>query len=682
MARRSTLIVVVCTVLFSCFIFQGCSGTPYQPKLAITTTSLPTASLNSAYSVPVNANGTSPFTWSISSGTLPAGLSLGSSTTNSVTIAGTPTAQGSSAFTIKVSDSTGAAATQSLTITVTNLAITTGSPLPSGTTGTAYSQQFAATGGTPPYQWAVATGSTPPAGLTLNSSGLLSGTPSASGTFSVTVTDSESPAAAVTKSFTLTITGSGNASLLSGNYVFQFSGFNSSGAVVTGGSFHADGAGNISAGVEDFTTSTTHTNQTFTGTYTLGADNRGTLAFTSLSGSPTYAFAVDTTGAHGRIIEFDASAVRGSGRIEKQSLSACAFNSISGEYAVGITGSATGLGAFTAGPVALAGRFTASPPATSAAQGSIGNGEVDANAPGFSSFAQETIGGSYQSTSQTARCSATITPASLPSMTFSAYPISTSEYFLVETDIASANTPFVSVGTLRQQVGYPFSSPAGAFTATSVAGLTGQFFSGSSYVPDLAVVSLTVSGISSFSLQAIENRAGTVMNFSGTADFVNADAFGRVATDLATPIAPVFYMINQDEAFVVGIINNNPFFGVLEPQSVGPFTAFALKGTDAAGTSFPVINSARDISGFFSFDGTQSLTGTQDQSSSSANSPAQTVTGTYAMVSTSTGLGTISLTSPAALTGAFFSVTPTQFVLVTTTSGDANPVLIFGGIWQ
>ena len=300
----------------------------------------------------------------------------------------------------------------------------------------------------------------------------------------MTVTDSESPAASVTKSFTLTVTGSGNAALLSGNYAFQLSGFNASGTVVLGGSFHADGAGNLTSGVEDVTDSAGNTNHTFSGSYIIGADNRGTLVFSSLSGSPTYAFAIDATGAHGRLIEFDASGVRGSGRIEKQTVSACAFNTISGEYAVGITGTATGLGGFTPGPVALAGRFTASPPASAAGIGSIGNGELDANAPGFTSFAQETVSGTYQTTSQTARCTATISPASLPSMTFSAYPISTSEYFLVETDVPSVNTPFLTVGTLRQQIGYPFSSPSGAFTGASVAGLTGQFFSGSTYVPD------------------------------------------------------------------------------------------------------------------------------------------------------------------------------------------------------
>lgn len=550
--------------------------------------------------------------------------------------------------------------------------------------GTAYSQQFAATGGTPPYQWSLATGSTLPAGLTLSSSGLLSGTPTSTGaTFSVTVTDSESPVVSVTKSFTLVIGGSGNAALISGNYAFQFSGFNASGPVVAAGSFHADGAGNISAGVEDVTTSAAHNNQTFTGAYTIGSDNRGILTFSSLAGSPTYAFAIDATGAHGRLIEFDSTGVRGSGQLEQQTQSTCAFNTISGEYAVGITGNALGQGGFTPGPVALVGRFTASPPSGASGLGSIGNGEMDANTPGVSSFAQQTLVGSYQSTAQPAVCTVSLSPASLSSMNFSAYPVSSAKYFLVETDHSSgtSNPLFITVGTLRRQVGYPFFSPSGALTATSVAGLTGQFLSGSSYVPDEAIVSLTANGSTTFSITGIENRAGTVANFSTNADFVNADQFGRVQTDLVSPIDPVFYMINQNEAFAVGTINNNPFFGVLEPQSAGPFTALTLKGTVQLGAAFPAVNSARNISGVVTLDGTQSVTGAQDQSTVSANSPAQTITGTYSVINSASGLGTITLTAPAALSGAFFSVTPSQFVLLTTTSSDTNPVLIFGGNW-
>jgi len=497
--------------------------------------------------------------------------------------------------------------------------------------------------------------------------------------FSVTVTDSEAPPATLTQSFSLTISGAVGTALLNGSYAFAFNGFNSLGAVVAGGSFHADGAGNISAGVEDFTTTLAHTNQTFTGTYTLGSDDRGILIFSSLAGSPTYAIAIDTTGSHGRVIEFDSSGNRGSGQIEKQSVTTCAFNTMTGEYAVGITGNSADLGGFTAGPVALAGRFTASPPANSSGQGSIGNGEMDANTPGFTSPAQETVSGTYQTTSQIARCVATIVPASLPSLTFSAYPVSASEFFLIEIDPVTANTPFLTIGTLMQQVGYPFSGPAGGFTGTSVGGLTGQFLSGSNYVPDVAVASLTATGLSAFSMTVVENQAGTVGSFSGTAQFVNADPFGRVATDLLTPVDPVFYMISQNQAFAIGEINNNPFFGIFQPQSSGPFTASTIKGAFAEGTSIPATNAVQDISGVLTLDGVQAIAGTQEQSTPATNNAAQSVAGTYAITSASTGTGVVALTSPTALTGSFFIVSPTQFVLVTTTSGDADPVLIFAG---
>ncbi len=78
-------------------------------------------------------------------------------------------------------------------------------------------------------------------------------------------------------------------------------------------------------------------------------------------------------------------------------------------------------------------------------------------------------------------------------------------------------------------------------------------------------------------------------------------------------------------------------------------------------------------------DGIQAISGTQDQSTAAANTAAQPVTGTYAISNASTGSGTIALTAPAALTGTFFIVSPTQFVLVTTTSGDVNPVLMVIG---
>jgi hypothetical protein len=87
--------------------------------LAITTTSLPNGFVGVAYSQTVAATGgTTPYTWTISVGSLPSGLSLNSSTG---TISGSPTAAGTSSFTIQVTDSaspTHNTVTQALSITV------------------------------------------------------------------------------------------------------------------------------------------------------------------------------------------------------------------------------------------------------------------------------------------------------------------------------------------------------------------------------------------------------------------------------------------------------------------------------------------------------------------------------------------------------------------------------------
>jgi sugar lactone lactonase YvrE len=87
------------------------------------------------------------------------------------------------------------------------LVIVTSSPLPTGTVGVAYSTTLVGGGGTPSYRWSLSAGSLP-SGLSLASTtGVLSGTPTAPGTFSFTVrvTDSAQPAASATKAFTMTV---------------------------------------------------------------------------------------------------------------------------------------------------------------------------------------------------------------------------------------------------------------------------------------------------------------------------------------------------------------------------------------------------------------------------------------------------------------------------------------------
>ena len=89
------------------------------------------------------------------------------------------------------------------------LTITT-STLPNGTVSTSYSQSLAASGGTPSYSWALASGSGPlPTGLTLGSSGIISGTPSTAGTFNFTARVTDSQQATAQKALSITIGGGG-----------------------------------------------------------------------------------------------------------------------------------------------------------------------------------------------------------------------------------------------------------------------------------------------------------------------------------------------------------------------------------------------------------------------------------------------------------------------------------------
>ena len=179
-------------------------------SLVISTSSLPSGQTGAAYSTALAATGgVSPYTWSLTSGTLPAGLTLNASTG---AITGTPSAAVANIpLTFKVTDSSSPALTQAANLTLTispaSLVISTSS-LPNGQTGVAYSATLAASGGASPYAWSLTSG-TLPAGLTLNAStGAITGTPSAavaSTPLAFKVTDSSSPALTQTANLTLTI---------------------------------------------------------------------------------------------------------------------------------------------------------------------------------------------------------------------------------------------------------------------------------------------------------------------------------------------------------------------------------------------------------------------------------------------------------------------------------------------
>ncbi len=182
-----------------------------QNSLAIRTASLPDGIVGQPYSLTLAATGgTTPYTWSLLTGTLPPGLTLNSATG---VISGTPKQFGSyPPFTLKVSDSspTPQVATLVLTINVDVGLVVNPATLPQGQIGTVYSQTLSVTGGLAPYTLTIPT-NTLPAGLSFNpATGIISGTPTKIGpsTFTLTVADAENPQATTTQSYTLTIVSS------------------------------------------------------------------------------------------------------------------------------------------------------------------------------------------------------------------------------------------------------------------------------------------------------------------------------------------------------------------------------------------------------------------------------------------------------------------------------------------
>ena len=652
------------------------------PPLSILTASLPNAAQGSPYNSPLAASGgVPPLTWAITVGALPPGLSLNTTTGQ---ISGTPTAQGTFSFTVKVTDSAllppnqqPQTATQALSLTVGapgSLAVATTS-LPQANTATLYSQQLRVTGGVGPFNWKLI-GGILPSGLGLSTSGVVSGVPTAvsTNTFSVQVTDSEPAPQSASATLTISIISSvNNNALLNGNYVFIFSGFNSSGPVVLGGTLFANGTGNL-FGSEDSnnnnpTGSTQNNgpgpvqNTTVAGSYSIGSDGRGSFTLNSASIVSTYQFVLDANG-DAQLIEADNTGTHGTGVLRKQTISNFTPQNFSGNYAFELSGTdASGK------RDALAGVFNAD--GTSLFQ----NGNVDTNFSGTLGTNLNGIAGTFL-LAQNGRGAASLVLPTPTTLSFVFYMVTPSDALFIGMDPISQTNPMtVGEALLQSQPSFDKTSLNGASIVTA----SGLASSGNATV--LAGL-LTANGNTAISATLDSNAGGTITSNASASGSYSVASNGRVTTSGLSNQLAVLYLIGPNQAFVIGQ-DSAASAGIVEPQIGASFDATSFTSYFTFGPPFPPASLTSDKSsnnfvGSLLADGAGTLSGKLDEAG-----PTGIPSSNLALKATYTiganGRGTISASSPPLLPPLFvlYVVSPTEVRVISSSAADTHPQVFF-----
>jgi hypothetical protein len=614
-----------------------------SPSISTAAGALAAGTVGSAYSATLTGTGgVTPYSWAVTTGSLPAGLTLGAS---SGTISGTPTTAGNSSFTVTLTDSGSLTATANYTIAVSTapLQITTSS-ITNGTVGTAYSQVFAASGGSGNYSWSLTAGASAltTLGLTLSSGGTLSGTPTTAGSypFTVQVTDTSNQSTQ-TASFTLVVSsvaastcthdGSANA-LLNGNYAFVLSGFDPSGNTYdVVGDFKANGTGTISSGNADAnSTAFTGAEQqyTFTGTYSVGDsanDNRGTTTWsntntsgTTLPSSTTYCFAADAiTGGvaySGWMVEADGSGFMLTGYYEIQNPTYFVPATLNTGYVFGLHG---------VGSSTPANRSTAAGVIDFNGSGGISGGQADLatydNSTQSTTYqAKQSISssGSSYTLASNGRGTATISTPS-GNIEFVFYLIGTGQEFVtLSTGTGSGG---VVTGTGLRQTTTSFT--ASDVTGSAVYRANGTTNPTTTPVGDDVRVGQYTFGSSSVAETYDENSGGTISLDQTASGTFTIASNGYLSLSGVSGNAN-FYLYSQDSGFGVDASNGAEFY-YMEQQAApsGGFTTAGLAGsTFSFGTIFPAAyNSSGSNSypiteaGVVSFGSGGALTGTEDR---------------------------------------------------------------------
>ena len=499
---------------------------------------------------------------------------------------------------------------------------------------------------------------------TITSAGLYTAPASLPDPATVTVKASSQAAPSQSASSTVILV-AGDNEKLNGQYAFQFKGFDSNGVYQIAGSFTADGEGNLTSGLEDVNSTTGVTaNTPFTGTYQVGGDGRGLMTITDSLGTTSFKFALNLLGNKGRFIEFDDSGIRGSGVIERQDSTAFTTNSLTGSYALNLTGAdsqgkrigAIGQLFCNSGFITIGSLDVNDGGVVSPTYGpfsgdyrvqSTGRGTLDLNVPGFE-------GGSFK---------------------FAIYVVSSNEFFAISLNTLSSSNPLFS-GPAELQTGVPFTTAS--FNGASVFNLSGS----NGTITQDSVGQVVFTGTSGIVVTLDQNSGGTITRDAVLTGAYDIQINGRGTLNLdnnnGSSTVWLMYAISPNRAFLLDASTSFVMDGDLDPQLTGqPFANSDIIGTYLLGSGELVSRANLLTSGVTNFNGTSSAAGTEDISRSSTLVPNQSLLGTYSLSTTlNNGRGTLVLSSPGSSTTALWVTSSSEVVGMSLDPSNTQPTIL------
>jgi hypothetical protein len=712
------------------------------PTTTLTLTPPPAATVTVPYTGSIGVTGgAGPYTCTAPVGSMPDGLTLNAN----CSIIGTPTTVAVTNITVTATDSANPAHVTIGTVPISVEAVsalTFSGSLPNAIVGVPYTQTLRAAGGVGPYTYAI-TSSTLPTGLSLATDGTISGTPTAAGavSFTITATDAEGTPRTANLPLVLLVVypTTPDDAKLQGQYAYLFQGSDDAVAGVasyhtaTAASFTADGNGVVSAGEMDSNhqssnpTGNTINARQFIGTYTIGTDLRGLLTLSTLAtngtvrSTNTYAIALRTPVSPGTVastasmVQFDGNQLggtKGSGTMLLQDQTKFAAG-LTGSYVFGLEGDAPCFPTCTlgliAGPAASVGKITAS--------GGTINGTGDANL-GATNYSQSTLAGSYGAADANGRIQLSMTTSKLTGVPFptdyAVYVVDASHLFVISTDKHSSFV--LQSGTAQLQT-------QSAFDATS---MNGPFVGYENSPVNPGLVGATLQSVANLSSSTIFQGAGqgngtcktNTVDTGGTAGLVTAIAGvvgggapligdllgtyqsvgnsncavapnGRVVLNYPAPSAVLSNLLAllgvQAQApaprIVYLVSPNNGYFlessyagvGTIESQIGAPFTTATLNGRFVYGQIPTSTIATLNSSGEFIADGAGHTTSTLDENVGvgTLNVLQLGVTGSDTYTLTDAAIGRFTLGNY----GTIYAIAPGRFVLLQTDALGTAPYI-------